>query len=81
MAKRTHYRNGDEITAFLRWGCDSCSPSMVHGTICHELGCPNAWRDYTVECFQCGCDFYPTERWQRTCEDCLNPPDDNDDNE
>ena len=71
---RTNYRNGDEIT--LSCGCDGCSPSMINGTLCHETGCPDAWRDYSVECFECGCDFQPESRGQRVCPDCLNPPED-----
>ncbi len=71
MCKRTHYRNGDEIG--LRCGCDSCSPSRINGVICHESGCPDAWRDKTYECFECGCDFAPESRHQRVCQDCANP--------
>ena len=41
---RTHYRNGDEITR-QHTGCDGCSPCMVNGVLCHEYGCPYAWRD------------------------------------
>lgn len=74
MAARTNYRNGDEIT--LLCGCDGCSPMMINGTLCHETGCPDAWRDYEVECFDCGCDFYPEERGQRVCDGCANPVDD-----
>ena len=41
---RTTYRNGDEIG--LRYnGCDGCSPATVNGVLCHETGCPDAWRD------------------------------------
>jgi hypothetical protein len=70
--RRTHYRNGDEIG--MAWnGCDGCSPAMINGILCHEHGCPDAWRDKTVECFECGCDFFPEESRQRLCNDCLNP--------
>lgn len=41
--KRTHYRNGDEI--HLSCGCNSCSPCRINGVLCHETGCPDAWRD------------------------------------
>ena len=67
---RTHYRNGDEITLH---GCDGCSPSMINGVLCHETGCPEAWRDHTVSCFECGCEFRPSERYQRVCDDCSDP--------
>ena len=69
--KRTHYRNGDEIT--LACGCDSCSPSTIQGTLCHEPGCKDSWRDYKAECDECGCDFWPEDKGQATCESCRNP--------
>ena len=65
---RTHYRNGDEISLN---GCDGCNPSMIQGVLCHELGCPDAWRDTRKECRECGCDFYRTDRWQAQCQDCI----------
>jgi hypothetical protein len=66
---RTHYKNGDEIV--LSCGCNSCSPSMINKVLCHETGCPDSWRDYTRECFTCGCDFHPEERYQCNCQDCI----------
>lgn len=66
---RSNYRNGDEIG--LACGCDSCSPAMVNGVLCHERGCPDAWRDASRPCFECGCDFYRSTRYQTTCDDCL----------
>jgi hypothetical protein len=71
---RTTYRNGDKIT--LLCGCDGCSPSVINGVFCHETGCPEAWRDREAECFDCGCAFYRSDRHQRLCDDCLNPPED-----
>jgi hypothetical protein len=70
---RTNYANGDEIG--LACGCDGCNPSMVNGTLCHERGCPDAWRDRENECKECGCDFRPTERGQWYCEQCAAPAD------
>lgn len=65
---RTHYRNGDEITL---GGCDGCTVMRINGVLCHEPGCPDAWRDYSVECKECGCDFYPDHRGQQFCgTDC-----------
>jgi len=67
---RTTYRNGDELTLSCT-NCDGCSPSTINGTICHEAGCPEAWRDYSRECRECGCDFMPHDRYQFFCrEDC-----------
>lgn len=65
---RTHYRNGEEIG--LSCGCDGCNPSMIQGVLCHEHGCPYAWKDKKVFCFDCGYRFYPTERFQAICDDC-----------
>lgn len=41
---RTHYRNGDEIQ-LKHCGCDGCNPCMINGVLCHETGCPYAWKD------------------------------------
>lgn len=51
--------------------CDSCQLVFINGMMCHELGCPEAWKDETVECFQCGVEFHPEERGQRTCPGCI----------
>ena len=45
--ERKAYRNGDPIE--LSCGCNGCSPSMINGVLCHEQGCPDAWRDKAVE--------------------------------
>ncbi len=56
--------------------CDACALVCINSIPCHEVGCPEAWRDQKKACFECGCDFLPTEgRFQRVCEDCANPPD------
>ena len=68
---RTTYRNGDPIS--LSCGCDGCSPSTINGVLCHETGCPEAWRDTTASCFECGCDFYRQSRFQTVCNDCSMP--------
>jgi len=68
---RTHYRNGDEIT--LKTGCDGCSPSIVNGVLCHEQGCPDAWKDIELECYWCGTEYYPDQKpgHLKTCSpDC-----------
>ena len=63
---RTSYRNGDPIR--LACGCDSCNPDMINGSLCHETGCPDAWRDYETECAFCGCDFWPEDSGQLCCD-------------
>lgn len=42
--KRSEYRNGDPISLEFT-GCNGCSPSAINGVLCHEHGCPDAWRD------------------------------------
>jgi hypothetical protein len=64
---RTHYKNGDEV-GLTACGCDGCSPSMVNGVLCHEQGCPDAWKDKMRKCLECGCSFYPTSREQLLCD-------------
>lgn len=65
---RTEYRNGDAVT-LVHCGCDGCSPAMVNGILCHENGCPDAWRDRLTECKWCGSTFYRQDRWQAFCDD------------
>ena len=65
---REKYRNGDPITLN---GCDGCSPTMINGLLCHERGCPDAWRDQKRECKECGIPFHAEESRQICCsEEC-----------
>lgn len=66
---RKRYLNGDEV-GLTTVGCDGCSPSMINGVLCHETGCPDAWRDTTKECQMCGDDFRPKSRHQSICGVC-----------
>lgn len=51
--------------------CDSCQLLRINGVICHETGCPEAWRDSVRECRECGCEFKPKDRDQVCCSsDC-----------
>lgn len=50
--------------------CQSCEMLSINGIACHETGCPDAWKDRTAECFECGCDFQPESRTQSVCDDC-----------
>ena len=34
--------------------CQSCEVLNINGVNCHEIGCPDAWKDYTRECKECG---------------------------
>ncbi len=50
--------------------CDHCQLLRINGTVCHEIGCPVAWRDYWRECKWCGAEFKPEEKHQQRCNDC-----------
>lgn len=53
--------------------CDQCELARINGVLCHETGCPLAYRDSVRECRECGCDFSPESRHQRICAGCANP--------
>ena len=44
MPYRETYKNGDPVI-LKQSGCDGCSPNVIQGLFCHELNCPDAWRD------------------------------------
>ena len=45
--------------------CDSCHILSINGLACHETGCPDAWKDYEKDCFECGWQY------QAVCLDCI----------
>ena len=45
---RKNYRNGDEVSLQMN-GCDGCAIININGVLCHERGCPDAWRDKEPE--------------------------------
>ena len=47
--------------------CQSCEALSINGMVCHESGCPDAWKDQIRECKECGCEFIPEERYQDCC--------------
>ena len=49
--------------------CQSCEALYVNGVKTHELGCPDAWRDYPRECKFCGVEFIPESKDQDCCGD------------
>ena len=49
--------------------CDSCEALMINGVYCHETGCPDAWKDYDVECSWCGTNFEPEYKNQQHCSE------------
>lgn len=50
--------------------CDSCQLARIQGVLCHERGCPCAWKDEKTECQSCGCEFIPEEKGQKLCVGC-----------
>lgn len=55
------------MPAQITIGCHSCELIRINGIVCHETGCPDAWKDYTRECKWCGTKFKPEERHQECC--------------
>jgi hypothetical protein len=51
--------------------CDSCEALTINGVYCHESGCPRAWEDTDVQCFECGIPFTPKVKHQHTCDGCI----------
>lgn len=49
--------------------CGSCDAVYINGVLCHESGCPDAWKDQVRECKFCGCDFIPEEPMQECCDE------------
>lgn len=48
--------------------CNSCEVLRINGVLCHETGCPDAWKA-TKECAWCGQAYTPETRWQKCCSD------------
>jgi len=64
------YKNGMSIQ-LAPLNCDGCNVLYINGHKSHEIGCPEAWKDNAIECKECGCNFYPSERYQDCCsENC-----------
>lgn len=47
--------------------CKSCEVVHINGVLCHEIGCPDAWKDYTRTCLWCGREFKPHQSPRQTC--------------
>jgi len=47
--------------------CSSCEVLRINGVVCHESGCPEAWKDEVRECGWCGQNFKPEDRHQECC--------------
>ena len=49
--------------------CNQCEALTINGLYCHEIGCPEAWKDYPRTCKWCGSKFTPEESSQYFCDD------------
>lgn len=49
--------------------CNSCEALMINSIYCHEIGCPETWKDYQRECKWCGQSFRPKEKHQTCCNE------------
>ena len=49
--------------------CNSYEALKINGVLCHEQGCPDAWKDYERECCWCGTLFKPEGKNQYYCSD------------
>lgn len=49
--------------------CAQCQLVRINGLLCHEIGCPAAYKDYVYTC-PCGTDFRPKYSRQRWCHSC-----------
>jgi hypothetical protein len=50
--------------------CDDCAIAVINGVVCHEHGCPSAWKGKPIKCFECGCAFVPSTKNAVVCVDC-----------
>lgn len=52
--------------------CEQCNTMVINGVLCHEHGCPDAWKDYKKECVWCGQEFMPEYAHQTHCSiECI----------
>ena len=53
--------------------CNQCDCLIVNNIKCHEIGCPNAWKDEIKKCKWCNSNFSPYKKDQEfCCQQCCN---------
>ena len=53
--------------------CKQCTALRINGVLCHEHGCPDAWKSEIRECKECGGEFSPENDYQECCDEhCYN---------
>jgi len=61
------------VPVTYRVHCDQCAAVAVNGQLCHEVGCPVAWKDVKKSCGWCGTMFEREAEYQQCCSvDCSN---------
>ncbi len=50
--------------------CRQCEVLAINGIVCHEIGCPVSWKEYKLECFECGLEFEREEEYDTVCISC-----------
>jgi hypothetical protein len=50
--------------------CSSCQLVSINNKVCHEHGCPDAWKDELRKCNGCGFSFRPETKFNTICQDC-----------
>lgn len=48
--------------------CEQCQLISIQGVVCHESGCPDAWKDEIRECKECGVEFEPESQHDAFCD-------------
>jgi hypothetical protein len=48
--------------------CAGCQVVRIQGVVCHESGCPEAWKSEKRVCEWCGSAFRPESRRQTFCD-------------
>ena len=49
--------------------CQACEILVINNTLCHERGCPEAYKTEKRECQECGFPFTPENPNQRLCSE------------
>ncbi len=49
--------------------CHSCQVVRIQGKVCHEFGCPEAFKSETRECAWCGSKFTPKHSRDKFCDE------------
>ena len=49
--------------------CTQCEILYINGVKCHEIGCPEAYKDEKRKCNWCGQEFTPEHSRQLFCGD------------